>query len=116
VTLPRSALFSLAGTLYDYQVTWRRIPGALRARLDLGPAAALLAFAQCWRRYRTDGAWPEQISVEPRNELPAAAAMGFFQTPNASSSHARPGFVPANLTERVRQQSWTYREFAAPPS
>jgi hypothetical protein len=109
----RAVLFALAGQLYDYLVTWRRLPGVMRARVDLGPAAATMLYARAWQHYRAHGTWPEKLAIEPSSDLPAAAAMEFFARPSAASSHAPPGFTPQALADRVRWQSWSYRDLAA---
>lgn len=111
-TVPRASLFTLAGTLYDYLVTHRRLPGTMRARVDLGPAAATMMYAAAWRAYRRDGAWPLELVVDPPGDLPSAAGRPFFQQPQASSSHAPPGYQSGPIADLVRRQSWSYRDLA----
>lgn len=106
--------FTLAGNLYDTLVEHRRLPGALRAWTELGPAAATMMFAAMWRAWRADGRWPETLSITPPGDLPPAAEMPFFRAPQAATSHCRPGFKPQHLADRVRWQSWSYRDFATP--
>lgn len=105
--------FKMAGVLYDYLVTHRRLPAVLRTVKDFGPATATMVFATAWLQHRRAETWPDKYVIEPPGELPVAAAMDFFQQPQASSSHATPGYQTSRMRDQVRWQSWSYRPFAA---